>query len=141
MKTFSPKKTDVNRKWYLVDAKEKPAGRLAAKIAHILRGKHKTIFAPHIDCGDYVIVINAKKIKLTGTKPEKKMYFTHSGYLGSIKETPAGKIMKEKPEMFLKNMVAGMIPHNRLKRDVLSKLKIFAGNEHNISVQSIETLE
>lgn len=130
MKTYTPTIKDIERKWYLVDAKDKVIGRLATKIADILRGKNKAYFAPHMDCGDYVIVINVKDIKFTGAKLEKKLYYHHTGYLGHLREIPAKKLMQEKPEALFKNVVAGMIPRNRLKRGILDKLKIFASDQH-----------
>ncbi|MBI5754730.1 50S ribosomal protein L13 [Candidatus Peregrinibacteria bacterium] len=140
MKTFSAKKTDIKPHWYLVDAEGKIPGRIGTKIADILRGKHKAIFTPHVDCGDYVIIVNAEKIYFTGKKLEKKKYYTHSGYMGHLREITAGKMKDEKPEKLLKNIIAGMIPRNRLKKDILEKLKIYAGPEHPHTAQNPETL-
>lgn len=140
MKTFSPKKEDVDRKWYLVDAKGQTLGRLATKIAVKLRGKDKPMFAPHIDCGDFVVVINAADIKVTGNKLEDKMYHRHSGYPGALKSTPLKKMMLNKPEEVVKKAIAGMIPRNKLKKDVLKKLKIFAGAEHAHEAQKPQPL-
>lgn len=140
MKTFSAKKTDIQRRWYLVDVEGKVPGRLGTKIANILRGKNKPIFTPHLDCGDYVVVINAEKIHFTGKKLEKKKYYSHSGYMGHLRETTAGKMKDEKPEKLLKNIIAGMIPRNRLKKDILEKLKIYVGTEHPHAPQNPETL-
>ncbi len=140
MKTFSAKKTDIQPRWHLIDVEGKVPGRIGAKIAAILRGKNKPIFTPHIDCGDYVVVINAAKIHFTGKKLEKKKYYTHSGYMGHIRETSAGKMKNEKPEKLLKNIIAGMIPRNRLKKDILAKLKIYADAEHPHESQNPEML-
>jgi len=143
MKTFSPKLEDIdkNRKWYLIDAKGKILGRLATKIAVILRGKDKTIFSPHIDCGDHVVVINADQIKLTGQKWDQKKYYRHSGYPGALKTTTAKEMREKKPENLLAEAVKGMIPRNRLRTHVLSKLKIYAGEDHKHSAQNPETIE
>ncbi len=143
MKTFSPKLEDIdkNRKWYLVDAKGKTLGRLATKIAVILRGKNKPTFSPHIDCGDHVVVINADKIKLSGQKWDQKKYYRHSGYPGALKETTAREMREKKPENILAEAVKGMVPRNRLRTHVLSKLKIYAGEEHKHTAQNPEPIE
>lgn len=130
MKTYSPKKQDIDRKWYIVDAKDQTLGRIAVKIAVKLRGKDKPLFAPHVDCGDFVVVINAEKIKVTGDKMESKKYYRHSGYPGGLKTTPLKDLMVKKPTEALKKAIAGMIPANRLKKNILAKLKIYAGDEH-----------
>lgn len=140
MKTYSPKKDDINRKWYIADAKGQTLGRLATKIAVKLRGKDKPQFAPHIDCGDFVVVINAKDIAVTGKKMDDKMYYSHSGYPGAFKQKPLKKLMEEKPEEALKQAIKGMIPANRLRKQVMSKLKIFAGEEHTHEAQKPEPL-
>jgi len=140
MKTYSPKKADINRKWYLVDAKGQTLGRLATKVAVKLRGKDKPLFAPHVDCGDFVVVINAKDIAVTGNKMEAKMYYRHSGYPGALKKTPMKKVMETKPEMVVEKAVSGMIPHNRLKKEILEKLKVYAGEEHPHEAQKPEIL-
>lgn len=140
MKTYSPKKADINRKWYLVDAKGQTLGRLATKVAVKLRGKDKPLFAPHVDCGDFVVVINAKDVAVTGSKMDNKMYYRHSGYPGALKKTPMKKVMETKPEMVIEKAVSGMIPHNRLKKEILEKLKVYAGEEHPHEAQKPEIL-
>jgi large subunit ribosomal protein L13 len=140
MKTFTPKKKDIERKWYLVDAKGKTLGRMAAKIAAILRGKNKTYFVPHMDCGDFVVVINAKDVHVTGLKKEQKLYITHSGYMGHLKEIQLKQMLEDKPEFVIIQAVAGMIPHNKLRKEVLMKLKVYAGPEHKHEAQNPVTL-
>ena len=130
MKTFSPKPTDIKRAWWVVDADGQVLGRLAAEIAHVLRGKHKPIFAPHADTGDYVIVINAKAVKLTGNKLEQKMYVRHSGYPGGITQIPYSKLIATRPSFAVEKAVRGMLPHNRLGRAMFKKLKVYDGPEH-----------
>lgn len=142
MKTYMAKSESIERKWYVVDATDKTLGRLASRIAGILRGKHKPIFTPHVDTGDHVIVINADKVKLTGRKLENKKYYSHSGYPGGIKVKTAGEILNSgRPERLLKNAVWGMLPHNILGRKMIKKLKIYAGNEHPHSAQQPESLD
>ncbi|HEX21320.1 MAG TPA: 50S ribosomal protein L13 [Actinobacteria bacterium] len=138
MKTFSAKPTDITRDWLLVDAANIPLGRLASEVAQLLRGKHKPIFTPHMDTGDFVVVINAEKIKLTGKKMEQKTYFTHSGYLGGGKETPIKKLLAERPERVINLAVKGMLPHNRLGRAIIKKLKVYAGNSHPHEAQQLK---
>lgn len=135
------KPDQVERKWYLVDASDKTLGRLATKVADILRGKHKPSFTPHIDTGDFVIIINAEKIKLTGKKWDQKKYYRHSGYPGGIKETTYKDLVKKKPELIIEKAVKGMIPHNKLGRQVVKKLKVYAGSEHPHQAQQPEELE
>ena len=130
MATFSAKKKEIERSWFLVDAENKVLGRLAAKIATVLRGKHKPVFTPHVDTGDFVVVINADKIHLTGTKLDKKMYYRHSGYPGGIKATSAGEMLDKKPEAIIQHAVRGMLPKNKLGRQQLKKLKVYAGTAH-----------
>ena len=130
MATFSAKKKEIERSWFLVDAENKVLGRLAAKIAAVLRGKHKPVFTPHVDTGDFVIVINADKIHLTGTKLDNKMYYRHSGYPGGIKGISAGELLDKKPEAIIQHAVRGMLPKNKLGRQQLKKLKVYAGTEH-----------
>jgi len=132
---------DVQRKWYVVDATGKTLGRLAAKVAAVLRGKHKPIFTPHIDCGDYVIVINAEKIRLTGKKLDKKIYFRHSGYLGGVKQFTARWMIENRPTRVIELAVWGMLPKNRLGRKMFRKLKVYAGPEHPHAAQKPEPLE
>ncbi len=140
MKTYSPKKADINRKWYLVDAKGQTLGRLATKVAVKLRGKDKPLFAPHVDCGDFVVVINAAEVAVTGNKMDQKMYYRHSGYPGAIKKTPLKKMIQLKPESVIEKAVEGMIPGNRLRKDILKKLKVYAGSEHPHEAQKPEIL-
>ena len=141
MKTFVAKEHEIEKKWYLIDAKEKILGRLASQIASILRGKNKPIFTPHMDAGDYVIVINADKIILTGDKIEKKMYYHHSGYVGGLKKTTAKEMLLKKPESLIKFAVKGMLPKNSLGRRQLTKLKVYAGQDYPHQAQQPEKLE
>lgn len=140
MKTFSAKLSDIERNWYIVDAKGKVLGRLATRISMVLRGKHKAIFTPHMDTGDFVIVVNAEKVKLTGKKLTDKKYYSHTGYPGGLKETTAGKLLNEKPERVLISAVRGMLPKNRLGRQLIKKLKIYAGPEHPHAAQNPKLL-
>jgi large subunit ribosomal protein L13 len=140
MKTYSPKKADINRKWYLVDAKGQTLGRLATKVAVKLRGKDKPLFAPHVDCGDFVVVINAAEVAVTGNKMDQKMYYRHSGFPGGIKKTPLKKMIQLKPESVIEKAIEGMIPGNRLRKDILKKLKVYAGSEHPHEAQKPEIL-
>ena len=130
MKTFSLKKSEINKKWWVADADGKTLGRFASEIAKILRGKHKVEFSPHLDMGDFVIVVNAEKIFLSGNKETSKKYFSHSGYPGSVKELSVEEMRNKKPENIVINAVKGMIPHNRLGRAILSHLKVYSGSEH-----------
>jgi large subunit ribosomal protein L13 len=141
MKTSYATKEDVARDWYLVDAEDKILGRLACGIAHHLRGKHKAIYAPFMDTGDFVIVVNAEKISLTGKKLTDKVYYHHSGYPGGIKAIAAGKLLKEKPEELLRMAVKGMLPKNTLGRAMLKKLKIYAGGDHPHEAQCPRILD
>ena len=141
MSTFMAKKEDVDRDWFLVDAQGKILGRLAREIAHRLRGKHKVIFTPHADAGDFVVVINAAKVALTGKKLSDKMYHHHSGYPGGIKSIPAGKLLAKKPEELIRRAVQGMLPKNPLGRQMLRKLKIYAGDKHPHDAQKPHLLE
>jgi large subunit ribosomal protein L13 len=140
MKTYTPKKADINRKWYIVDAKDQTLGRLATKVAVKLRGKDKPQFAPHIDCGDFVVIINASEVTVTGDKMNSKMYYRHSGYPGALKKAPMKKVMQNKPEMVVEKAIAGMIPGNKLKKEILKKLKVYAGSEHPHEAQNPEKL-
>ncbi len=140
MKTFIAKESDIVQNWYVVDAKGKVLGRLATKISMVLRGKNKPIFAPHMDTGDFIIVINADKVKLTGKKLKDKKYYRHSGYPGGLKETTAEKLLKEKPQEVIARAVTGMLPKNRLGRKMIKKLKIYAGPEHPHAAQNPKTL-
>ena len=141
MKTYVAKQSEIIRKWYVVDAEDKVLGRLAVELAKILRGKHKPTFTPHLDCGDYVIVINADKIKLTGNKEEGKKYYSHSGYVGALKTKTAATVRKEKPTKILHDAVRGMIPRNKLRDHVMDKLKLFVGDTHTHEAQQPEELK
>lgn len=141
MKTFSLRKEDVQRDWWIVDARNKILGRLASKIARVLRGKHKPNFTPHVDNGDYVIVINAEKIELSGKKSEQKVYRKHSGYLGNLKETPFQTKLEKDPESIIEHAVAGMLPKNKLGRKMIKKLKVYAGEKHPHKNKEIKHLE
>ena len=135
MKTFMAKKETIERKWYVIDATDKPLGRVATKAAHILRGKHKVTFTPHVDCGDYVIIINADKVKLTGNKLDNKMYYNHSGYTGGLRERNAREMIESYPVEMVERAVKGMLPHNRLGRATAKKLFVYAENEHKHAAQ------
>jgi large subunit ribosomal protein L13 len=141
MKTFVAKEHEVSRKWYLVDAKDKVLGRMATQIATQLRGKQKPIFTPHMDAGDFIVVINADKLVLTGKKWDDKIYYRHSGYIGGLKQISARKLLEKKPEDILRFAVKGMLPKNSLGRRQLKKLKIYAGSEHPHHAQQLEKLE
>lgn len=141
MKTFVAKPLEVERKWYVVDAAGKPLGRMASEVAKILRGKNKPTYTPSVDTGDFVIVINADKIVLTGNKMNDKMYRHHSGYPGGLKETPYRLLMKKFPERAVEKAVKGMLPHNSLGRQMFSKLKVYAGPNHEHQAQKPEVLE
>jgi large subunit ribosomal protein L13 len=134
------KKEDVTRDWYLVDVDNKVLGRVATEIANVLRGKNKPTFTPSVDTGDFVIVVNAEKIALTGKKLSDKMYYSHSGYVGGLKEITAGKLIEKKPEDLLKKAVKGMLPKNKLARHMLKKLKIYAGEAHPHAAQNPKNL-
>ncbi len=140
MKTYQAKEGEIERKWYLVDARDKTLGRMASKIAYILRGKHKQIFTPHVDTGDFVVVINADKVHLTGGKWKKKVYFRHSGYPGGLKSISAEKLRSTKPDELLRKAVKGMLPKNALGRKIFKKLKVYAGEEHPHQAQKPEPL-
>ena len=141
MKTYSPKAADIQRKWFVVDAEGKVPGRIATTIANKLRGKDKVIFSPHMDCGDFVIVINADKIKLTGNKDFTKLYHRHSGFPGGYKNMSAEEMMEKKPTEVLRKAISGMLPKNKLRKPIMQKLKLYAGTEHPHEAQSPETLE
>lgn len=130
MKTFSAKANEVSRKWYLIDAKGRSLGRVAVKAANILRGKGKAIFTPHVDTGDFVVVINAEKIRLTGKKEVQKKFMSFSGYVGGHKSETAGQRRERRPELLIERAVKGMIPHNRLGRRLFTKLKVYRGEKH-----------
>ena len=141
MSTFMAKKETVERKWYVIDAAGKPLGKTAAAAAALLRGKNKTTFTPHVDCGDFVIVINAKDAVLTGKKLEQKMYRHHSGYIGGLKEVQYKKIMAEKPEFAVYQAVKGMLPGNSIGDKSINRLKVYSGPEHNNAAQKPEPYE
>ena len=130
MKTFNAKKENIVKDWYVIDAEGKVLGRLATEIARRLRGKHKPVYTPYVDTGDFVIVVNAGKVKLTGKKLTDKIFYRHSGYPGGLTETPAGKMLQEKPGEVLRLAVRGMLPKNSLGRAMLKKLKIYSGSDH-----------
>lgn len=135
MKTYSPKKADIQRDWYLVDAQGQTLGRLAAEIASRLRGKHKPTFAPHMDMGDYIVVVNAAKIRVTGNKMKDKIYHHHTGYVGHLKSISLEKLLAKKPEEVIRKAVKGMLPKNSLGRQMIGKLKIYPGAEHAHTAQ------
>lgn len=138
MSTFMANQGNVVRKWYILDAAGKPLGKTATLAATLLRGKHKPEFTPHVDCGDFVIVINAEKAVLTGNKLDQKFYRSHSGYVGGLKETKYRTLMQTKPDLAMRLAVRGMLPHNKLSRQSLTRLKIFRGAEHKHSAQKPE---
>ncbi len=139
--TYITKESDVERKWYVVDATDHTLGRLSSEIATILRGKHKPIYAPNVDAGDYVIVINADKIKVTGKKLDQKLYRKHSDYVGGLKETTLREMMDKKPEEVIKHSIKGMLPKNVLGRQMFRKLRVYTGTEHGHEAQKPEVLE
>lgn len=141
MKTFSAKAESVRRDWYVVDAEDKTLGRLASEIALRLRGKHKAEYTPHVDTGDYIVVVNAEKVRVTGNKTTDKMYHRHTGYIGSLKSISFDKLQAEKPEQIIELAVKGMLPKNPLGRAMFRKLKVYAGGEHNHAAQQPKTLE
>ena len=142
MKTFSAKPSDIERKWVLIDADGIVLGRLAAQVSILLRGKHKPTYTPHIDCGDNVIVINAEKVHLTGKKASDKIYYRHTGHPGGIKQSSAGEILEGKfPERVIERAVERMLTRNRLNRQALGKLKVFAGPDHPHAAQQPEVLD
>lgn len=130
MKTSLPKPGEIQRGWHLVDASGKPLGRLAVKVANLLRGRHKAMFTPHIDTGDFVVVINARDVKLTGTKPEKKVYHRYSGYRSGYKQTTVATMRERHPERIVQKAVEGMLPSNKLSRTIVKRLKVYAGATH-----------
>jgi len=138
--TPSAKASDNPGKWYVVDAKDAVLGRLASTVASHLKGKHNPFYSPHVDCGDFVVVINAEKIVLTGRKWEQKRYYRHSGYIGGLKEITAEKLLEKRPEDLIRFAVKGMLPKNRLGRQLFKKLKVYTGGEHPHTAQMPETL-
>ena len=141
MKTYSPKESELNREWYVADADGQVLGRFASKIAAILRGKHKAEFAPHMDNGDFVVVVNAEKITVTGNKREDKIYYSHSNYPGGIKSISFEKLQQKNPEAIIEKAVKGMLPKNRLGRRLFTKLKVYSGAEHPHAAQEPKVLE
>jgi len=141
MNTFSAKPAEVRRDWYVVDATNKTLGRLSTEIAHRLRGKHKPEYTPHVDTGDYIVVINAEKVRVTGNKLQDKMYHHHTGYIGNLKSVPLKKMLDEHPERVIEKAVKGMLPRGPLGRQMDSKLRVFAGPEHTHAAQQPIPLE
>lgn len=141
LNTFMPKAADITRKWYVVDAEGQALGRVASQVANILRGKNKPIYTPNVDTGDFVIVINADKVVLTGKKLDQKIYYHHSGYVGGLKETKYRKLIAEKPEFALRHAVVGMLPKGPLGRQMATKLKVYRGEEHPHAAQNPEKFE
>jgi large subunit ribosomal protein L13 len=141
MKTFSATPSDIKRDWYLVDASGKTLGRLATQIAHRLRGKHKAVFTPHMDTGDYIVVINAKDIQVTGKKTTDKIYHHHSGYIGGLKSISFDKLRDKKPELIIEKAVKGMLPKGPLGREMFRKLRVYPGAEHQHVAQQPKILE
>ena len=141
MNTYMAKAKDVERKWFVVDASGMPLGRLASQVAAVLRGKHKPIFTPNVDCGDFVIVVNCDKVVLTGKKLEKKLYTYHPGYIGGLKQTPYGEMMAKKSDVVVYEAIKGMLPKNTLGKQMLKKLRVYKGAEHKQAAQKPETLD
>ena len=141
MKTFIPKTADIERKWYVVDAEGKTLGRMASAVAAILRGKNKPTYTPHVDCGDYVIVINAEKVAVTGKKRQEKIYKRHTGYPGGLRELTFEQLMEKHPEEVVRHAVKGMMPNGKLGRKMFKKLKVYAGPEHDHAAQKPEVLD
>ena len=141
MATYMAKPAEVEKKWWIIDAADKPLGRVSTEAARILRGKHKPIFTPHIDTGDFVIIINAEKAQLTGNKLDKKMYYHHSGYPGGLKEMTYRQLMQRRPVLAVEKAVKGMLPHNKLGRAQGKKLKVYVGDQHPHAAQKPEVWE
>ena len=141
MKSFMQKKETVERKWYVIDATDVTLGRLASRVATVLRGKHKATYTPHIDCGDYVIITNCEKVKLTGNKLDKKIYYNHSRYAGGLRERTAKEMIERFPVEMVERAVKGMLPHNRLGRAMFKKLFVYEGENHPHMAQKPEVLE
>jgi large subunit ribosomal protein L13 len=139
--TYSAKQDDIQKKWWVVDAEGMVLGRLASVVAARLRGKHNPLFTPHVDCGDFVVVVNADKIMLTGRKRQQKMYYHHSGYIGGLKEITAEKLLEKRPEDLVRFAVKGMLPKNSLGRSMFGKLKVYAGNDHPHQAQQPQALD
>lgn len=141
MKTFSAKPAEVRRDWFVIDADGKTLGRLSTEIARRLRGKHKPEYTPHVDTGDYIVVINAEKVRVTGNKEQDKVYYKHTGYIGNMKSITLGKLRQKKPEQIIETAVKGMLPRNPLGRAMFRKLKVYAGPEHSHQAQQPKVLE
>ncbi|MBI4543608.1 MAG: 50S ribosomal protein L13 [Gemmatimonadetes bacterium] len=141
MKTYTPKPSDIQRHWWLVDAEGQVLGRLASRVAQVLRGKHKPLYTPHLDTGDFVVVVNAEKVRLTGSKEEKKTYFRHTGYMGGEKFIPFRRMREQHPERVIELAVKGMLPKNNLGRLMRKKLRVYAGPTHPHEAQRPERLE
>ncbi len=141
MKTYIPKAAEIEKKWYLVDANDKILGRLATEIAKVLSGKNKPIYTPHLDVGDFVVVINAGKVKVTGGKEQKKIYYHYSGYPGGMKERTYQQVLDKRPEMIIRHAVRGMLPKSKLGRKMFKKLKVYPGEKHPHQAQQPERLE
>ena len=141
MKSYMQKKETVERKWYVIDATDMTLGRLASRVATILRGKNKAIYTPHIDCGDYVIIVNCEKVKLTGNKLDDKIYYSHSRYAGGLRERTAKEMLERYPEEMVEKAIKGMLPHNRLGRACFKKLFVYKGENHPHMAQKPEVLD
>ncbi len=141
MKTFSAKAEEIDRKWYVIDAENKVLGEVAVAAARLLRGKDKPLFTSHVDCGDFVVVINADKVRVTGNKEQQKIYTSYSGYVGGQKRESVEKLRIRRPELIVERAITGMVPHNRLGRQILKKLKVYAGTEHPHDAQQVESFE
>lgn len=141
MRTISARAEDVKRDWFLIDAEDKTLGRLATEVAHRLRGKHKAIYTPHVDTGDYVVIINAEKVRVTGNKAKDKMYYSHSGFMGGLKQVNFEDLIQKAPERVIERAVKGMLPKNSLGRTMFRKLKVYAGKEHGHAAQQPQALE
>lgn len=138
MKTFSAKAEEIQRKWWVIDARDQILGDVAVAAARLLRGKHKALFTPHVDCGDFVVVINAGEARVSGKKEEQKIYTSYSGYVGGLKRETVRQVRERHPELLVERAVHGMIPHNRLGRQIFKKLKVYAGEEHPHEAQAPE---
>jgi large subunit ribosomal protein L13 len=141
VRTYSPKPADIQREWHVIDATDVVLGRLAVQAANLIRGKHKTIFAPHVDTGDFVIIVNASKVSLSGNKATKKMSYRHSGFPGGLSTTPMGELLEKDARKAIENAVWGMLPKNRLGRQMLKKLKVYSGPEHPHQAQQAKPFE
>lgn len=141
MKTYNATAQNVEREWFIIDAEGQTLGRLSTEVAHRLRGKHKPVYTPHVDTGDYIVIVNAEKIRVTGRKLQDKMYYHHTGYIGNLKSTSLGKLLQEHPTRAIEKAVKGMLPKNSLGRAMFKKLKVFAGPEHPHAAQQPKELK